>query len=516
MRYKKYCDNIYAELINEKKGGYYNNIVISDKYAVIKEIAVTKHTSIFLVRHIQLDALRIAKVVSKQIPDYSRVHKEAMLIKDLKYDGLPIIYDIEEDDISICIIEEYIAGKSLEKYIQECASLSMEQITDISVSVCNIIEYLHKEAKIVHLDIKPQNIIVQEKQIHRKKRLVVHLIDFDSSRRSDDDTGGFYGTLGYAAPEQFFGKGSFSSDIYSIGILIAYMASDGHLQSFMDDTCSVYHLSSKPIGTVIEKCLRHNQNQRYQSIDQLKSELEAIRDKKLFNNISARNKEQEIIDIYVSGTRHGAGTTHFCLCMASFLAKRRKTVIVIRHGDCNDLKSEKILRYLKNGVAVKCGVVIRPEYSGCVDDEHTTFSYRIHDMGTDRGQHAGRMNILIGDCGYRRNDYNIMEKSQEDTIIFINHISGDDFYRFCRTYTGNQKLYRFPCVYDWHKGSRLFEEAMFEVFGLSEKNTWSERKKAVKDMCSRLMYRCRHNTSWNYAGKSLCECIWTKDRTGRM
>ena len=117
--------------------------MISDKYDVVKKIKTTNHASVYLVRHRQLDTIRIAKVISKDVPDYSRLVSEAMLIKDLKYDGLPIIYDIEEDNISICIIEEYIAGKSLEEYIQDAAPLTLSQIVDIAVSVCTIVEYLH-------------------------------------------------------------------------------------------------------------------------------------------------------------------------------------------------------------------------------------------------------------------------------------------------------------------------------------------------------------------------------------
>lgn len=450
--------------------------MISDKYAIIRKIATTEHTSVFLVRHIQLDSLRIAKVVSKQVPDYLRVYREAMLIKDLKFDGLPIIYDIEEDNISICIIEEYIAGKSLDEYIQENGPLSLYDAVDISISVCNIIEYLHNKALMAHLDIKPDNIIIHEEVTHKGKRLVVHLIDFDSSRRNDNQYMSSYGTIGYAAPEQFFGEGNPLSDIYSIGILIAYMVDDNHEQSIQDDIHRVCRLNSKSVGPVIERCLRHNQNQRYQSIDQLRKDLLRIQKPMLKHiNNTAHNADKSLIDVYVSGTRHGIGTTHFCLCMASFLARRGKKVVIIRHGDVHDLKSEKILDNLHGSVALYSGIMIRPEYSGCVSEDYCDCTYHIHDFGTDRKKRKNGINILVGDCGYRRSDYVAMEKSDKDTIIFINHVSGHDFYRYIRRYGGGHRHYRFPCMYRWNVENRLFEEAMLEIFEFSKKKAWFGR-----------------------------------------
>lgn len=454
--------------------------MISDKYDVVKKIKTTNHASVYLVRHRQLDTIRIAKVISKEVPDYSRLVSEAMLIKDLKYDGLPIIYDIEEDNISICIIEEYIAGKSLEEYIQCAAPLTLSQIVDIAVSVCTIVEYLHESALIAHLDIKPSNIMIQDNSDENGK-LAVHLIDFDSSRRRDSKEKSFYGTLGYAAPEQFFGEGSSLSDIYSIGILIAYMVNGGRLQSIMDDIQHVCDLHSKSIGPVIKKCLRHNQSQRYRSIAELKKDLERRERKFNVHNNTAREVDQSRAHIYVSGTRHGIGTTHFCLCMASFLARQGKTVMILRHGDERDLKSDRILKYMNRsksrckGIITHCGVIIRPEYSGGInfdgicEENNKHMLFQIHDLGTDNKKHDRGMNILIGDCGYRRGDYDAMDKSDKDTIIFINHISGVGFYQYTRKMSGLHRCYRFPCMYDWDKRNKLFEEAMFEIFGFQKK-----------------------------------------------
>ena len=125
--------------------------------------------------------------------DSGHILKEASLIKNLKHPHIPIIYDIYEDDISICIIEEYIS--------------------DIGVKLCNILEYLHNyQDGIIHLDIKPDNIIIDENNN-------VKLIDFGNALYGDESQQLSMLSPGYAAPEQYDNRQlTRSADIYSVGM----------------------------------------------------------------------------------------------------------------------------------------------------------------------------------------------------------------------------------------------------------------------------------------------------------
>ena len=117
-------------------------------------MAKTSHSDVKLVRHKQLQVLRVAKTVYKNAAECSRILKEANLIKSLKYTGVPLIYDIDANIDSICIIEEYISGKSLTEYIHETGTLSITQIAILGVQICSVLEYLHNHVGIIHLDIK--------------------------------------------------------------------------------------------------------------------------------------------------------------------------------------------------------------------------------------------------------------------------------------------------------------------------------------------------------------------------
>lgn len=137
----------------------------------------------------------------KTCDDYERILREADMIKNLKCPGIPVVFDIEDNNDSICIIEEYISGKSLTEYISEAGCITAHDMADIGIRICDIISYLHECAGIVHLDIKPSNIIIRDNSDGKRE---VFIIDFDNSDMIDGRHAGhaMYITAGYAAPEQ--------------------------------------------------------------------------------------------------------------------------------------------------------------------------------------------------------------------------------------------------------------------------------------------------------------------------
>ena len=146
--------------------------------------------------------------------------KEAHLIKNLKHPHIPVIYDIEqnigEDNDSICIIEEYIDGKSLRQYVHDETDtrgyLSVHEICRIGIELCCILEYLHgyNGNGILHMDIKPDNIMLD-------KNGKVKLIDYDNAVEGNAGLTVESGSPLYAAPEQYNReKAVIQSDIFQI------------------------------------------------------------------------------------------------------------------------------------------------------------------------------------------------------------------------------------------------------------------------------------------------------------
>ncbi|CAA0806994.1 PR5-like receptor kinase [Striga hermonthica] len=127
------------------------------------------------------------------------------------------------------LVYEYMPNKSLDKYIADGSldRLDSESLYKIALGVAKGLEYLHTgcNTRIVHFDIKPQNILLDQDffpkisdfglaKLCKKKQSLVSVV-------------GTRGTPGYIAPEVFsrnFGGVSHKSDVYSYGMMVLEMA----------------------------------------------------------------------------------------------------------------------------------------------------------------------------------------------------------------------------------------------------------------------------------------------------
>jgi serine/threonine protein kinase len=116
---------------------------------------------------------------------------------------------------------KYISNGSLDKYISdELRGLEWEARYEIIIGICKGLRYLHKEKSIVHMDLKPKNILLENQD---GKYMVPKITDFGLSRsnKHSNTVGQRYGTLEYMAPEyRDGGKPTQSCDIYSLGLII--------------------------------------------------------------------------------------------------------------------------------------------------------------------------------------------------------------------------------------------------------------------------------------------------------
>ncbi|PIN24101.1 Serine/threonine protein kinase [Handroanthus impetiginosus] len=131
------------------------------------------------------------------------------------------------------LVYEFMPNKSLDKFIRKSGSpgpdgyLEWEKLFDIAVGVARGLEYLHRgcNTRIVHFDIKPQNILLD--QDFCPKISDFGLAKLFKKKQSKISMLGTRGTIGYIAPEVFsrnFGGVSHKSDVYSYGMMLLEMA----------------------------------------------------------------------------------------------------------------------------------------------------------------------------------------------------------------------------------------------------------------------------------------------------
>ncbi|KAL5748867.1 hypothetical protein ACOSP7_025909 [Xanthoceras sorbifolium] len=130
------------------------------------------------------------------------------------------------------LIYEFMPNGSLEKFIYNKDSLKAsrqlgwEKLYQIALGIANGLEYLHRgcNARILHLDIKPHNILLDEE--FGPKISDFGLAKLCPRKESIVSMSGARGTIGYIAPEVFsrnFGEVSHKSDVYSYGMLVLEM-----------------------------------------------------------------------------------------------------------------------------------------------------------------------------------------------------------------------------------------------------------------------------------------------------
>ncbi|CAJ1977498.1 unnamed protein product [Sphenostylis stenocarpa] len=179
------------------------------------------------------------------------------------------------------LIYKYMPNGSLEKFIYEDKNphklnlqLSCKTIYNVALGIARGLEYLHRgcNTKILHFDIKPHNILLDEDfcpkisdfglaKICQKKESIVSLL-------------GTRGTAGYIAPEVFcrnFGEVPHKSDVYSYGMVVLEMAG-GKMNNNVEVECS----SEIYFPHWVYKRLEHNQEPRLRSIKN-ESDKEMIR-----------------------------------------------------------------------------------------------------------------------------------------------------------------------------------------------------------------------------------------------
>nr|XP_023871446.1 LEAF RUST 10 DISEASE-RESISTANCE LOCUS RECEPTOR-LIKE PROTEIN KINASE-like 2.4 [Quercus suber] len=145
------------------------------------------------------------------------------------------------------LIYEFMPNGSLEKYIfsrEGSIPLSIEKTYEISLGVARGIEYLHQgcDMQILHFDIKPHNILLDENFIPKVSDF--GLAKLYPANDSIVSLTAARGTLGYIAPELFYkniGGVSYKADVYSFGMLLLEMASRRkNVNAFADHSSQIY------------------------------------------------------------------------------------------------------------------------------------------------------------------------------------------------------------------------------------------------------------------------------------
>ncbi len=169
--------------------------------------------------------------------------------------------------------------------LQKQGLFSESAITELLVDLLPVLEYVHSK-HIVHRDIKPDNIIVRD----RDRKSV--LIDFGAVRESmgtvvnsqgNPTSSIVIGTPGYMPSEQAAGRPVYSSDLYSLGVTAIYLLTGKQPQELESDpqTAEIVwrqyasHVNPMILG-IIDKAIAYHPRDRYPSARAMLDALQSI------------------------------------------------------------------------------------------------------------------------------------------------------------------------------------------------------------------------------------------------
>jgi serine/threonine protein kinase len=230
-----------------------------------------------------------------------RLQQEARAASALNHPNIVTIYEIESADGLDFIVMEYVPGKGLDRLIPR-HGMPLGEVLRIAIPIADALARAHGRG-IVHRDVKPSNVIVGSEG-------AVKLLDFglaklvasagaspeaetETAERPLTRAGTVSGTTGYMSPEQASGRDvDARTDVFSFGALLYEMVTGR--RAFAGDSAAATLAAvmreqpkapsevapdvPRDLERVILRCLRKEADRRYQSMADVKLELEQIKE----------------------------------------------------------------------------------------------------------------------------------------------------------------------------------------------------------------------------------------------
>lgn len=199
---------------------------VIDGYRVLAKLGSGATSSIWKAEQVSLNRPVVIKALSEQLShepeDVTLFKAEAHLAANLKHPNIVQVYDFGQSKKNRCyyFVMEYISGYSVGDWIRRSGKIAEADALIIVQSVAMALKYAWNLSKIVHRDIKPDNIMVDgDGSIKVADLGVAHAVKTIGLPSEKNATEVIAGTPNYMAPEQIRGTDNIDcrADIYALG-----------------------------------------------------------------------------------------------------------------------------------------------------------------------------------------------------------------------------------------------------------------------------------------------------------
>lgn len=264
-------------------------------YKIIKKIGQGGMASVYLAINKTKKPQKVAiKILDTNLSEDSscikRFNREACICSRLVHPNIVKVYSYGTKNGFHYMIMEYMDGRDLGYYIKNKKKFTIKEIIFILLIVCKSLKLAH-ESRIIHRDIKPQNILITKKNTIKITDFGIAKVSKLSNLTSKGEK--VIGTTFYMSPEQIRGENvDVRTDVYSLGI-VAYELLTGVKPYDSDTPWQVIkgHLYKTPLPlkekrrdvpdylvSIINKCIYKKRKDRF---DNIKLLMDAIRNRKV-------------------------------------------------------------------------------------------------------------------------------------------------------------------------------------------------------------------------------------------
>ncbi len=266
------------------------NVVIGNDYIVLEELGRGGMGIVYLTHQISLDRPAALKVLAKKYADNSEFIagfiKEARAAAKLNHPNIVQAYAVGEDSGIYYFAMEYIEGETMKDVLKKFGVIPIEQASEIIRQIADALDFAWKEQRLIHRDIKPDNImIVSKNQRAKLADLGLARVAGEIDDSKDDEV---MGTPQYISPEALTGAPmDVRSDIYSLGATFYHLLTGvfpftgrnaleiakKHLQEPLKNPRLLNSSIPDSVADIVIKMMNKSPDDRYQTPESLVEDL---------------------------------------------------------------------------------------------------------------------------------------------------------------------------------------------------------------------------------------------------
>ena len=276
-------------------------------FAIVREIGVGGMGTVYLARQISLDRDVALKVLlptfAEDVAFIQSFINEARAAASVNHPHIVQAYSVNSDQGLYYFAMEFVDGPTLKELLDQHGALPVDKVIDIANDIASALDYAWQGKKIIHRDIKPDNIMITSAGQAK-------LADLGLARKiteqNPDGSSELYGTPQYIAPELLLGHpATIASDIYSLGAALYHILSghypftaeqpeeivNMHIFNELPALTSVKPDVPAPLAAMIETMLAKRPSQRYANYTELLEDLKRVKANEMPLHLPAANAQ---------------------------------------------------------------------------------------------------------------------------------------------------------------------------------------------------------------------------------